>query len=273
MKRLFILLFAIFYTVLSAQDSLKLKLYRENVGSVFTIYADNEEFAPISLEYTYTAENMTSSQPNKSVLVIPAKTSKFIITELRSADPKKGTKFNYNAYYVLGDVNTKSAESNYIYNLPFEKNKVYRIYQGYNGSFSHQGTFSLDFSLAQGDKVFAAREGKVIQVITKNKISCATKDCAKYNNKIVILHADGTFAEYVHLKQNGAVVKPGDEVEKGQLIGYSGNTGWSQGPHLHFSVYVNTIDGKRNYVKTKFRISGSETPVYLDAKKSYSRNE
>lgn len=268
-----ILIFLLFIGVFaSAQDSIRLKLYRENVGTTYYIYADNDEVAPISLEYKYTAENMSSSLKDKSVIVIPPKSKKFLVSELKSIDKKKGTKFNYNVFYVLGDVNVSSAETDFTYLLPFDRNKKYRVYQGYNGKFSHANAFSIDFSLQIGDKVFASRAGKVAQVVTGNNKNCVTNDCAKFNNKILILHNDGTFAEYVHLKQNGSVVKLGDEVLQGQHIGYSGNTGWSQGPHLHFSVFVPTINGERKYIKTKFLTAENKEPVYLLQEKSYSRN-
>lgn len=48
---------------------------------------------------------------------------------------------------------------------------------------------------------------------------------------------DNTWAIYVHLKVNGVAVTEGQRVNVGDLIGYSGNTGNSTGPHLHFAVY------------------------------------
>jgi murein DD-endopeptidase MepM/ murein hydrolase activator NlpD len=59
----------------------------------------------------------------------------------------------------------------------------------------------------------------------------------KRANLIFILHADGTIARYLHLQRGGAHVEVGDRVAAGDLIGFSGNTGYSQGPHLHFDVF------------------------------------
>lgn len=156
MKKILPLIFLSFCKVAFAQNSIKLKLYRENVGNSYFIYADNDELAPVSIEYTYTSENMSSSLSDKSVVVIPATSKKIVLTELKPLNTKKETKFNYDAYYVLGDVNTVPQKDNFIYTLPFEKNKKHKIYQGYNGVFSHQNAFSLDFSLQTGDKVFAS---------------------------------------------------------------------------------------------------------------------
>ena len=139
---------------------------------------------------------MSSSLSDKSVIIIPAQSKKYLITELTAIDPKKSTKFNYDVFYVFGDVNTDFSESNFVYSLPFAKHKKYSVYQGYNGTFSHQKANSIDFSLQSGNEVYAARDGKVVQVVTENNQHCLTKDCAKFNNKILILHNDGTCLLY-----------------------------------------------------------------------------
>lgn len=85
------------------------------------------------------------------------------------------------------------------------------------------------------------------------------------------MHNDGTFADYAHLKLNGSAVKEGDSVKKGQLIGYSGDTGFSSGPHLHFSVFINRIDGSRTFIPTKFRTLNNEATILVEGN-SYSKN-
>ena len=267
-----ILILTLSTSFIFGQDSINLKIYREKVDQSFVLYVDNSEFAPVSVDFSFIAENMNSTLPTKSVSVIPAQSKKFLLTTLKTIDPKKPTHFDYTAYYVLGAVNADFKEKNISYTLPFALNKAHSIFQGYEGKFSHQNAKSLDFSLKIGESVFAARAGLIVQVIINNNKNCLTKECAKFNNKITILHSDGSLAEYVHLKQNGSVVKVGDHVSEGQLIGYSGNTGWSKGPHLHFSVFTPTIEGGRNYIKTKFKVKGSSTPVYVAEKKFYTRS-
>jgi len=63
------------------------------------------------------------------------------------------------------------------------------------------------------------------------------------NNKVIISHADGNVSEYLHIKQNGAVVQKGQKVMRGDLIAYSGNTGNSRAPHLHFQLRKGSLTG------------------------------
>jgi murein DD-endopeptidase MepM/ murein hydrolase activator NlpD len=58
-------------------------------------------------------------------------------------------------------------------------------------------------------------------------------------NFIRILHDDGTMALYAHLKVESIQYPVGARVARGQFIAESGNTGYSSGPHLHFTVQKN----------------------------------
>ena len=81
-----------------------------------------------------------------------------------------------------------------------------------------------------GTPILASRAGTVIFV------EGSGIDFRQPNNLVVIDHGDKSFAEYMHLTQDGAVVDVGDEVKQGDLLGYSGATGLAGYPHLHFIV-------------------------------------
>ena len=99
----------------------------------------------------------------------------------------------------------------------------------------HKGIkkFGYDFDMAIGTAVRAARAGVVLhteQAHREGEISAT-------GNYIIVLHEDGTNSLYGHLTHNGVAVALGETLQRGTLLGYSGNTGnTGTSPHLHFSV-------------------------------------
>ena len=270
MKFVFSFLFLALHVLVSAQQKWEIRFYTETVNREIFIYADNDEPMPMSAQYKFKLVNLDNTLRNGEIVVVPAKTKKFLIAKLSPIELKSGNQFSFTNSFNFGDARQQNYDVNYVYSLPFETGKTQLIYQGYNGKFSHSGEFSLDFNLQTGDAVMAARDGIVTEVTDHNTKSCPSISCANYNNRILIMHSDGTFADYAHLKYKGTTVKKGDRVEKGQLIGYSGNTGFSSGPHLHFAVFLNRIDGKRVFIRTKFQTSVGDQ--ILQEGKSYTKN-
>jgi murein DD-endopeptidase MepM/ murein hydrolase activator NlpD len=181
-----------------------------------------------------TLKNEVTLQNRDTIFKAVSVTNLFInsIDESELLSKYISSKFDY------GDSKTARHNDNYSYSLPIEIGKEVRISQGFNGKKSHQSIaskYAIDFDIQVGTKIYAAREGVVVYTITHYKKS-GGKELTYKANKIVILHNDGTFASYSHLKHNGAIIKKGDNVKRGQHIGYSGNTGNSSGPHLHFAV-------------------------------------
>jgi murein DD-endopeptidase MepM/ murein hydrolase activator NlpD len=82
----------------------------------------------------------------------------------------------------------------------------------------------IDVARAYGQDVQAAAAGRVM----------FTGDRGAYGTMIVVEHGQGRQTRYAHL--SGISVKPGDAVEAGQVIGQSGDSGRTTGPHLHFEV-------------------------------------
>jgi murein DD-endopeptidase MepM/ murein hydrolase activator NlpD len=97
------------------------------------------------------------------------------------------------------------------------------------------------------------------------------EECNKYTNYITIMHSDGTFGVYAHIKYNGSKCKLGDYVKKGDVIAYSGNTGWSNGPHLHFACFLGGLEKSRT-LETKFRIDKGDKVVMLKEGNEYMRD-
>jgi murein DD-endopeptidase MepM/ murein hydrolase activator NlpD len=126
--------------------------------------------------------------------------------------------------------------------LPYQKGEKHVLVQGYNGLRSHnaetQSIYAVDFNMAEGTKICAAREGVVIAYKNDSNIGGADKVFEDCGNYVVIKHSDGSYATYNHLRFNGVLVRLGQTVAKGSVIALSGSTGWATGPHLHFAVFV-----------------------------------
>ena len=120
------------------------------------------------------------------------------------------------------------------YVLPFPVGKTYRVELANCSSSYHSAQypdkFAYDFVMDIGTAITASRAGTVIHLEESGQ------DFNHPNNLVTIDHGDKTFAHYMHLTKNGAVVELGDQVKQGDLLGYSGATGLAGYPHLHFIV-------------------------------------
>jgi len=265
--RIFLVVSIIFFSLIC--EAQEVHIYAEQEEFEFKIYADNSEFCPVSIKVDFDAMNMEVEGGNHKTYVVAAREEKALITKLTISDIKKPAKFNYSYSTNYGDSNLNHTEE-YVYDLPYRKSNEYKVIQGYNGTFSHTDQNALDFEMPEGTDIMTIREGIVVEVIDNNNKTCPEKECVKFNNQIIVYHPDGTFAEYVHIKQNSSRVKKGDKVVKGQVIAKSGNVGWSTGPHLHLSVFKQKLT-ERNTIKTKFKTRDGRNNEYLQEDKRYLR--
>jgi murein DD-endopeptidase MepM/ murein hydrolase activator NlpD len=132
------------------------------------------------------------------------------------------------------------------YLSPVEMND--RVQMSYNESPAHVGNlkYAIDFIVKERTPVKAAADGIVIDLKFDSDIGGVDKKLEPFGNFIEIEHENDEYSEYEHLQKDRVVVKMGDKVKKGQIIGYSGAMGYLAhlGPHLHFMVgkYGKTID-------------------------------
>ncbi len=108
-----------------------------------------------------------------------------------------------------------------------------RSVNGSPTSYRHAG---IDIAASQGTKVLAANTGKVMLAMP----------LILTGNSIVIDHGQGLFSVYFHLDKLN--VAQGDLVERGQLIGAVGSTGFSTGPHLHFTMSYYRFNIEPGYI-------------------------
>lgn len=265
MRFFFLVFFTLFSATLMAQ--IHANLFSEKADKGVVIYGINEESCPVTVNINWQLQNMAPSTPD-TLFVIPAKMLKHPLLHLKFMEGRKGHSFSFRYHKNLGDATLVSYDKDFVYELPFSAGGSFRLVQGYNGLFSHAGENALDFTMPEGTPVVAARGGMVIKVEQNNNSGCPREECKSQNNTIVIYHDDGTMAEYAHLRYRGAKVNIGDRVRKGDVIGSSGNTGWSSGPHLHFVVYRTTPEGRRS-LPTLFQTEAGA--AYLEENNSYRK--
>jgi len=149
---------------------------------------------------------------------------------------------------------TLKDDTSFVYSLPYEEGNSHLIVQGYFGIFSHKERAALDFKMKRGTNIVAVREGVVIRVKEDGSKGGWSRKYRSHGNNIVIQHSDNSRSGYWHLQKDGALVKVGDTVRQGQIIGLSGKTGYAATPHLHFIVWKNDSRGWQQ-VATRFQTS------------------
>jgi murein DD-endopeptidase MepM/ murein hydrolase activator NlpD len=100
--------------------------------------------------------------------------------------------------------------------------------QVYNG----KGHTGIDLGASIGTRIKASQNGIVAGTGDTDLI----RGCYSYGKWVMIKHPNGLSTLYGHL--SAITMKTGQEVTMGDTVGYSGNTGYSTGPHLHFGVYA-----------------------------------
>ena len=129
--------------------------------------------------------------------------------------------------------------------VPFACGRIYPVSQGHDtGSHKYNDTYAWDFRMPEGTPIVAARGGVVRMARGDSTEGGCDEKFAPKANYVVVSHGDGLETQYLHF--SAVVVKPGERVKQGQLLGFSGATGWSCGPHLHFKVAKETGRGWNN---------------------------
>lgn len=131
--------------------------------------------------------------------------------------------------------------------------------QVYNGS-GHNG---IDFGVRTGTPIYSALAGTVLG--TGNTDTACTG--VSYGKWVLVRHANGLTTLYAHLSVIS--VSAGDKVTTHQKLGLSGNTGYSTGPHLHFTVYASDSVHISGLTEYKSKVCGTYMIMPLAPKAGY----
>ena len=178
-----------------------------------------------------------------------------LIKELRDFESK--------LQFIL-DPNTIPPKGTVVFNWPITNVVITQLFGGtefakqnasvYGGRPYHPG---VDFGVPQGTEIYAPLGG----IVRATGNTDAVSGCYSWGKWTLIDHANGLSTLYAH--QSVQSVTPGQTVKTGEIIGYSGNTGYSTGPHLHFTVYAKAGVSVRkfNEIKAVTSCGAATTPV------------
>lgn len=211
-------------------------------GDAVRLVATNEYYAPIELALRFeTISGFEYPHPDDPLRWVLPPRSAMPLVRLARLDDAVQPSMEYRYEYLIGDPQAQHRPAA-PYRAPFAISSGHVVSQAYPDTMTHNtpdSQYAIDIAMPVGTDVFAARGGVVFDVAAQNFKGGADASNMSLANVVRILHDDGTYAIYAHLNWNSIRVRVGDEVERGEYIADSGNTGYSSGPHLHFVVVRN----------------------------------
>ncbi|MCZ6717151.1 MAG: M23 family metallopeptidase [Gammaproteobacteria bacterium] len=205
------------------------------------LVAINTFAIPIEVILQITQADNLNHRTGDIIRHVVAATADEIVVTVTAGQPGSWS-FAYQTRFVIGDPEARHRPP-VPYRAPFAVASQYPISQAFPGQLSHfdaANRYAVDIEVPVGTPVYAARAGTVIDQATRFFANGTDleKDGPRAN-LVRIVHDDGSIAVYAHLNWDSIRVRIGDEVDEGQYIADSGNTGFSTGPHLHFDVQLN----------------------------------
>ena len=238
-------------------DLLCVEVYKD---TQVRLILDNVTAKPLSFRLFVIGDHLEEAQP---VIYLDGPVRQTLMSFPNSGKPWG---FEYRIHYGH---ESHVHDDGYLYTLPFAPGAGYQVSQSHTNITTHHlgNRFAVDFSMPVGERIHAARGGVVVSTYAESTTQSVNGDAAA--NHIWIEHSDGTIGKYLHLDRNGVLVSEGDRVEDGDEIGISGNTGFSRGAHLHFSV--STLGGDALYQTFNVRFITESGPVQLISGVQYRR--
>lgn len=223
-----------------AKEGYPFRVITENFGHFHRILAINEGPASIAAKVEVAMEgNAATDRPWPAYVTIPAGQSLPLGRVFRARNNGQGYSIRTSSSFRIGDFNATHAPD-VVYRLPFADGLTFLIGQAFGGPVTSHTTpdsqHAVDITMPEGTLVLAARAGTVAEVESSFTEGGKIDNLRSRANGVVVAHDDGTMGRYGHFTPGRQLVKPGQRVQAGTPLGYSGNSGYSSGPHLHFAV-------------------------------------
>jgi murein DD-endopeptidase MepM/ murein hydrolase activator NlpD len=220
------------------------------------LYAVNQTAGPAEVWVEFTRqENLKFSEAGPHHWLLPPMSERFAL-RLAAADENRSWAYEWTYFYVPGEPGDPGKIGLMELEPPF-RGGPFPISQAFMGEASHkqhpESHYAVDIVMPGGTPITAARPGLVTEVERDFSRSGWSLEYADEANYVRVLHDNGTMAVYAHLAPDAIEVAVGQQVKAGQLLGYSGTTGYSTGPHLHFVLQFNR--GKQ-LISLPFRFRG-----------------
>lgn len=275
-----ILLLAALNTAVARQQDYPFKLKAAIVSGKQQVLAQNNGPAPIWVTVNLLNPVNATIDPQSPIALLVPPCETVTVATVHIIEPGKQYRITTNFKFTIGKPDAVQ-QPDAIYQLPFQEGQTITVGQAPGGNItthnSPSSKYAIDFSVPVGTPIVAARKGRVVDI--DNDYSEGGADPLLKANHVLILHEDGTLGLYSHLAKGTIPLAFGQWLEAGELIGYSGNTGYSTGPHLHFVVLSNiqTPDGTAQYLSlpAKFTndVQGHEQKLYQGKKLMIKRRQ
>jgi murein DD-endopeptidase MepM/ murein hydrolase activator NlpD len=206
------------------------------------LYAVNSYFGPVETEIKLKdLKNMSVERHTRRQTLIPA-AGELRVISMNQRNPQRGYAYSWESRSVFGDPQAQHMPIQ-PYLLPIPANKYFVISQAFLGEATHashvQSHYAVDIPMPVGTPIHATRSGVVMDVSGDFFEGGESEKMLEQANFVRILHDDGTMAVYAHLELETVRYPIGKRIKRGQVLGLSGNTGYTTGPHLHFVIQKN----------------------------------
>lgn len=269
-----------FWSTFEARDSVREKMTTkvEELSSFHTLLNEQknanqekrEELSDLKNQYTDQTVVLQNNKAEQAELLEVTKSEEKsyqqLLAEKRSAQEqilKELRDFESKLQFIL-DPNTIPTPGTQVFSWPLQNVIITQYFGGtefaarnaaaYGGRAYHPG---VDMGAPRGTPILAPLTGTVRATGNTD----AVPGCSSWGKWTLIDHSNGLSTLYAH--QDLISVTPGQKVSTGDIIGYVGNTGFSTGPHLHFTVYAKSGVNVRkfNEIKTVTSCGPATTPI------------